>query len=80
VCALAFHPGGTHLASASKDGSLRLWNPATGQALRTLEGHTAWAQGVAFLEQGTRLASCGADRTARLWYLTNPPPPKPKKK
>ncbi len=40
--------------------------------LKSLEGHTAWVQGVTFLDQGTRLASVGADRTVRLWNLIEP--------
>jgi WD40 repeat protein len=70
VTGLAYHPGGTVLASASKDRTLRLWNPANGQALKTLEGHTAWVQGVTFVAKGTRLASVGADETVRFWDLT----------
>ena len=56
----------------SKDRTVRLWNPANGQSLKSLEGHTAWVQGVALLAQGTRLASVGADQTVRLWDLTAP--------
>jgi WD40 repeat protein len=71
VTGLAFHPGGTVLASCSKDRTVRLWNPANGQPLtpKPLEGHTAWVQGVVFVAQGTRLASIGADRTVRVWNL-----------
>jgi WD40 repeat protein len=77
ITALVFHPAGAVLISASKDRTLRLWNPTNGQMLKSLEGHTAWVQGAALLEQGTRLASVGADRTVRLWALT---PEEPKKK
>src|SRR5207302_249859 len=69
ITSLAFHPGGALLASAAKDRSVRLWNPATGQALKVLEGHTAWVQGIQFLSRGTRLASTGADQTIRVWGL-----------
>ena len=45
---------------------------ATLPAIKTLEGHTAWVQGVVFLAQGTRLATVGADQTVRLWDLAAP--------
>jgi WD40 repeat protein len=60
------------LASASKDRTVRLWNPANGQLVKALEGHNAWVQGVVFVGQGTRLASVAADQSVRLWDLTDP--------
>jgi WD40 repeat protein len=80
ITALVYHPDNQALASASKDRSIRFWNPTNGQMLKALEGHTAWVEGAAFLDKGTRLVSAGADRTVRVWELTNPPPPMPKKK
>jgi WD40 repeat protein len=73
VTSLAFHPGGEVLASAGKDRTVRLWNPAGGPPLKNLEGHAAWVQGVAFFARGGRLASAGADGTVRVWDLTSPP-------
>ena len=40
--------------------------------LKKLEGHTAWVEGLAFLNQGQQLASTGADQTVRIWDLTEP--------
>jgi WD40 repeat protein len=37
---VVFSPGGKMLASAAGDRTVRLWDSATGTALRTLEGHT----------------------------------------
>jgi WD40 repeat protein len=73
-----FHPGGQILFTTSKDRSVRAFNPAAGNALKALEGHTAWAEGCVLLHQGTKLISVGADRTARLWDLGAPPPMKKK--
>ncbi len=36
VCSVAFSPDGQILASGSQDQSVRLWNVATGQYLKTL--------------------------------------------
>ncbi len=64
---MAFSPDGRLLATASEDGTAQLWDPATGEHLRTLTGQTGWVRGVAFSPDGRLLATASLDETARLW-------------
>jgi WD40 repeat protein len=67
VLSVAFAPTTGLLASGSTDKTVRLWDPATGTALRTLEGHTSSVWSVAFAPTTGLLASGSADNTVRLW-------------
>jgi WD40 repeat protein len=65
--AVAFDLDGRLLATASHDGTARLWDLATGDCLRTLTGHNGWVNDVAFSPDGRLLATASGDGTARLW-------------
>ena len=63
-------PDGKLLASGGPDNDISLWEAATGELVRRLEGHTetiASSAGLAFSPSGERLASASLDNTARLW-------------
>ena len=64
---VAFSPDGRLLATGSADKTARLWDPATGECLRTLAGHDRGVFGVAFSPDGRLLATGSWDNTARLW-------------
>ena len=56
--------------SASGDSTLRLWDLASGQCLRVLEGHSSIVVHVAALPDG-RAISASKDNTLRLWDLAS---------
>src|SRR5262249_39326522 len=67
VNGLALSPDGKRLASAGDDEVIKIWDPATGKVLLTLEGHEDAVNAVAFSPDGKRLASASDDGTVRIW-------------
>ncbi|MGW3207570.1 nSTAND1 domain-containing NTPase [Streptomyces sp. NPDC001135] len=79
VTSLAFAPGGHLLASASWDGTARLWQVTGGRALwspAVLRGHTKFVRSVAFSPDGRTLVTASEDTTVRIWDVTDPRRPR----
>ncbi len=67
VAEVTFSPNGHILATASGDGTAKLWDAATHQLIATLTGHTNIVRSVAFSPDGHILATASGDKTAKLW-------------
>ncbi|MFF7652870.1 hypothetical protein ACFZCY_24120 [Streptomyces sp. NPDC007983] len=81
VYAVAYSPDHRTLASAGRDGKVRLWNVADPSDPRPLgkpvDSHAGTVYWLAFSPDGRTLAGAGRDRTVRLWNLTRPAHPVP---
>ncbi|KAH9834934.1 quinon protein alcohol dehydrogenase-like superfamily [Rhodofomes roseus] len=71
VTSLAFSPNGKHVASASWDDAVRVWDVQTGDlVLPPLRGHTRTVWSVAFSPDARHIATCGRDKSIRIWDVT----------
>ena len=71
ITALAFDASSSHLAAGSfqSDRSIRLWQVAEGQLVRTLTGHQGGVTCLCWNSAGSVLLSGSGDYTSRLWVV-----------
>jgi len=62
-----FSPNGRMAVSGSADKTLKLWDLATGLAIRTFGGHADTVTVIAFSPDGRTVLSGSSDRTLKLW-------------
>ena len=67
VLGAKFSPDGKQIATCGADKLAKIWDVATGQALKTLEGHTHHVLSVAWQDDGFTVATGSADNTVKIW-------------
>src|SRR5262249_48384246 len=65
-----FSPDGAHIAAPRNDGTVVLWDAATGQLSARLRPHSSQVISVAFSADGKRLASGASDEMVRICDVT----------
>ncbi|MGO9506546.1 MAG: protein kinase domain-containing protein [Mycobacterium sp.] len=71
VRSVAVSADGRVAASGGIDGTLRVWDLASGSCLHTLTGHTRLAPSVALSADARIAVSFGLDQTVRVWDLAS---------
>jgi WD40 repeat protein len=69
VRAVTVSRNGGRAVSGSDDGTVRVWDLATGREEAVLVGHTDWVRAVAVCRNGSRAVSGSDDGKLRLWDL-----------
>jgi WD40 repeat protein len=67
ILGVAWSPDGKHIASASADQTVQVWDAVTGSTLLTFYGHTAGVNAVAWSPDGKHIASASDDKTVQVW-------------
>lgn len=68
---IAFTPDGKRLASASGDGTIKIWDVESGTFLRSLDGQARSVYSLAFRRDGRHLATLTGGPIIHVWDVTN---------
>ena len=72
VWSVAVTPDGAQIVSGGDDGSVRVWDRASGAVVGApLTGHTGGVRSVAVTPDGAEIVTVGSDGTIRIWDLAN---------
>jgi len=67
----SWSPDGLFVATASEDGTARIWNAQSGEEIQVLSGHSAGVNHVSWSTDGEKLLTSGVDRTVIMWDVAS---------
>ncbi|TRU28466.1 MAG: hypothetical protein EWV92_21750 [Microcystis aeruginosa Ma_MB_S_20031200_S102] len=68
IYSVSISPDGQKIATASQDGTVKIWNQK-GENIQTLTGHQGAVYSVSFSPDGQKIATASEDKTAKIWNL-----------
>lgn len=71
INSLEFSENGRWIATASNDGSAKLWDVETGTELRTFEGHSKRVTNAVLSPDNKKLATSSEDKTIKIWDIVS---------
>ncbi|MCF4969875.1 nSTAND1 domain-containing NTPase, partial [Nostoc sp. CMAA1605] len=70
IRSITYSPNGKQLASASLDGSIKIWDISTGKTLTTIKDHSNTVYSVTYSPDGKQLASASLDKSIKIWDIS----------
>lgn len=67
VNSLSFSPDGKRFVSSSTDNTIRIWDVAKTNCMKTLTGHQNSVNHASFSSDGSKIISASTDRTVKVW-------------
>ncbi len=67
VTSAVYSPDGKKILSASYDKTIKEWDAATGECVKTLAGHSGGVTGAVYSPDGKKILSASIDRTIKEW-------------